>query len=109
MEEHVLTQYWESIPIGKRNRVTYSDLCDTWGMSKRMVRLVLNRLASMDNGDDYVLIRSSSSRGFWRSNDREEIARYRREPLSRAKSYLKQLDKINRVLGENPMQGKLDV
>lgn len=109
MEEHVLTQYWEMIPIGKRNRVTYSELCDLWGMSKRMVRLILNRLASWDNGDQYILVRSSSARGFWRTCDRDEIRRYRREPLSRAKSYLKQLDKINRVLGDNPMQGKLDI
>lgn len=109
MEEHTLTQYWESIPIGKKNRVTYGELCDLWGMSKRMVRLILNRLASWDNNDPYILVRSSSSRGFWRTSDREEIARYRREPLSRAKSYLRQLDKINRVLGENPLQGKLDV
>ena len=109
MEEHVLEQYWQDIPIGKKNRVTRDHLCGVWGVNRRMVRLILNRLASWDNGDDYVLVRSSSSRGFWRSNDREEIARYRREPLSRAKSYLKQLDKINRVLGENPLQGKLDV
>lgn len=109
MEEHVLTEYWESIPIGKRNRVTYSELCDLWGMSKRMVRLILNRLASWDNGDGYILVRSSSARGFWRTDDREEIKRYRREPLSRAKSYLRQLDKINRVLGEDPAQGRLDI
>lgn len=109
MEDYPLQEYWESIPIGKKNRVTYAELCDMWGMSKRMVRLVLNRLASMDNGDAYVLIRSSSSRGFWRSADRDEISRYRREPLSRAKSYLRQLDKINRVLGDNPLQGKLDI
>ena len=109
MEEHVLTQYWEMIPVGKKNRVTYSELCDLWGMSKRMVRLILNRLASWDNGDQYILVRSSSARGFWRTSDKDEIRRYRREPLSRAKSYLKQLDKINRVLWEDPNQGKLDI
>ena len=109
MEDNVLKEYWESIPVGKKDRVTYSELCDKWGMSRRMVRLVLNRLASWDNGDDYILVRSSSARGFWRTSDRDEIKRYRREPLSRAKSYLRQLDKINRVLGDNPLQGKFDI
>lgn len=108
-DKNVLKFYWDSIPIGKKHRVTYAQLCDEWGMTKRMVRLILNRLASWDNGDSFVLIRSSSQRGFYRTNDREEIRRYRREPLSRAKSYLKQVEKIDRILGENPSQSKMDI
>lgn len=109
MEEHVLERYWHTIPVGRKNRVTYDQLCESWGLSRRMVRVILNQLATWDNGDDFVLVRSSSSRGFWRTNDRDEIRRYRREPLSRAKSYLRQLDKPNRILGENPLQGRFEL
>ena len=99
-----LDYYWRSIPIGKENRASYSDLCREWGMSKRMVRHVLHRLSSQDNGDSYVLVRSSKLRGFYRTDDKEEIERYRREVYNRARHTFVPFKKINRILGENEDQ-----
>lgn len=99
-----LGEYWESLPIGRENSASYTTLMFRWGVSKRMVRNILHRLSGMDNGDDYVLIRSSKSRGFYKTNDRDEIEKYRRETISRAANTFANLKKVNRVLGEDVNQ-----
>lgn len=96
--------YWNSVPIGKENRASYSDLCDLWGVNRRMVRHILHKLSGMNTSDPYVLIRSSSLRGFYRTDDLEEIERYRQEVMNRARHTFIPLKKINRLLGENPDQ-----
>lgn len=98
------SDYWEFIPIGKQNRMTYRELSVAWGINKRSVRLVLHRLSEYDNGDGFVLIRSSKLRGFYRTDDPAEIEAYRREVVSRATKTFAPLRKINRVLGENEGQ-----
>jgi len=99
-----LEEYWETIPTGRGNSMTYAELCDLWGTDRRWVRNVLHRLSEYDDGSDYVLIRSSSCRGFYKTNDREEIERYKREIKSRAMNTFAPLRKINRVLGEDENQ-----
>lgn len=93
-----LERYWASIPVGRKNRVTYSRLMSMWEMSERQVRRTLARLSYFDNGDNYVLIRSSRHCGFYRTDDPDDIAAYKRECQSRARKTFAQLRKINRVL-----------
>ena len=107
MEE--LEYYWQSIPVGKENRVSYNDLSLRWGMNKRMVRHVLHRLSSIDNGDQMILIRSSSLNGFYRTDDREEIRRYRQEVYNRARRTFAPFKKINRILDNNENQLIIDL
>lgn len=107
MEE--LEYYWQSIPVGKENRVSYNDLSLRWGMNKRMVRHVLHRLSSIDNGDQMILIRSSSLNGFYRTDDRDEIRRYRQEVYNRARRTFAPFKKINRILDNNENQLIIDL
>lgn len=90
--------YWESIPVGVQHAVSYDMLEIAWGMGKRDVRKMLADLSSFDNGDNYILIRSSKGKGFYRSDDPDEIADYKRECRSRALNTFAPLKKINRVL-----------
>lgn len=101
---HDLDYYWNSIPIGRENKKSYQNLCDDWGMNKRMVRHILHRLSQADNGDGYVLVRSSSCNGFYRTNDRKEIERYRQEVYNRARHTFAPFKKINRILNQNENQ-----
>lgn len=96
MEE--MLKYWRCIPVGKENAITYPQLEQRWGMSSRMVRKTLAELSRYDNGDNYILIRSSRGRGFYLSDDPAEIAAYKRECRSRALQTFAPLKKINRVL-----------
>lgn len=70
-----------------------------WGVStERQVRLIIAELRAQDNGDDYVIISLSNKKGFWRSNDPEEIQTFKRELMNRAQHTFRPLKKINRIL-----------
>ena len=101
-----MQDHWESIPID--NPITYDELCILWGMSKRAVRSVLHDLSLFDNGDDYILIRSASGKGFYRTNNAEKIKAYKRECLAKGKSIFAPVKKINRVLNDmEDLQGSV--
>jgi len=98
MSGYDLQHFWESIPVGKSNAVTYEELVGLWGMSERQVRKLLAELSGFDNGDNYILIRSSRHEGFYRTDDPADISAYKRECRSRAMRTLAPIKKINRVL-----------
>ena len=99
-----LAAYWESIPTGRENAVTYTDLCYMWGCRERMARKILHELSLYDSGDDYILIRSSSAKGFFRTDDRSEIEAYKKECLAKGRSNFAPIKKINRILKANDGQ-----
>lgn len=94
----MLAEYWETLPIGKENAATYAKLCEKWSMSERRARSILHALSLYDSGDNYILIRSSSGRGFFRTDDLETIKAYKKECTKKAKSNFAPLKKINRIL-----------
>ena len=96
-----LALYWEEIPIGRENAVTYDDLRDKWNKDKRTVRRILHDLSCIDTGDNYVLIRSGKSRGFYKTDDLDEIAAYRKECLNKGRSIFAPVKKCNRILNAN--------
>jgi hypothetical protein len=94
----MLKEYWETLPIGKENAATYAKLCEEWSMSERKARSILHALSLYDSGDNYILIRSSSGKGFFRTDDLETIKAYKKECTKKAKSNFAPLKKINRIL-----------
>ena len=97
-----LELYWDEIPIGKENAITYSELTLMWGVKEREARLILHHLSSFDNGDDYILIRSSKNGGgFYKTMDSEIIKAYREECLAKGRSNFAPVKKINRVIRNN--------
>ena len=99
-----LSTYWDSIPTGIENAVTYDDLNQMWETGQRKTRQILHKLSLYDSGDDYILIRSSKQKGFYRSDDKETIKAYKAECLARGKNVFALVKKINRVLNENGTQ-----
>lgn len=102
-----LESYWQSIPVGRENAWGYKTICAVWRMSERRVRAVLHELSCYDNGDDFILIRSSNKAGFYRTDHPGEIAAYRSETLSRGRKTFAPLRKIDRVL--KPCDGQLNM
>lgn len=99
--------FWNDIPVGKKNAVTYNELCARWGCDTRKARAILHELSLFDNGDNYILIRSSRCKGFYKTDDENEIRAYKRECLNKGRSVFAPVKKINRVLSENTMQYSL--
>lgn len=96
--------YWDDIPVGKGNAITYGELCIMWGRTPRTVRAILHQLSLYDNGDDYILIRSSNGKGFYKTDNESEIKAYKRECLNRGRNVFAPVKKINRVLNANAEQ-----
>lgn len=99
-----LEVYWQDIPEGKENAVDYPTLCEMWGMKPRGVRGILHELSLYDNGDDFVLIRSGKTKGFYKTDDPDEIAAYRKECLNKGRSVFAPVKKCNRVLSADGKQ-----
>ena len=91
-------KYWDDIPIGKENAITYPELCTIWNIPERSVRYRLHELSRIDTGDDYILIRSAAGRGFYKTDNLEEIKAYKAECLHRGRSVFAPVRKINRIL-----------
>lgn len=96
--EKSIVDYWNDIPIGKEHAISYKELCSIWNKCEREVRRTLHELSYFDNGDSFILIRSSHGKGFYRTDDISEIERYKKECTSRAKKTFAPLRKIRRVL-----------
>ena len=104
MYENKFELFWNDIPTTRSEAVTYADLQMWWGMNEREVRRALHELSSYDNGDNYVLIRSGSCKGFYKTDDEHEIRAYKRECLNKGRSVFAPIKKINRILKENTTQ-----
>lgn len=109
MISNEILSYWNDIPIGKENAVTYPELCALWGVSARAVRSILHDLSAVDNGDNYVLIRTSKAKGFYKTDNEDEIEAYRRECLAKGRSIFAPVRKCNRVLNINKEQVFFDL
>lgn len=103
--ENKLELYWSEIPVGKANAVSYPQLVLKWDRKERDVRQILHELSAFDNGDDYILIRSSKKGGgFYRTDNPDDIKAYREECLAKGRSNFAPVKKINRVLKSNADQ-----
>lgn len=100
MNDVTLAVYWNMLPVGRERAASYDDLQMYWCVDARGVRKILEELSSFDNGDNYVLIRSSRGIGFYRTDDPDDIAAYKREVKSRMCKVSAPLKKINRVLND---------
>lgn len=103
--KYELEHFWNSIPVSEENAVTYDELCCQWDKDRRTVRRILHELSCFDNKDNYILIRSAKTKGFYRTDDAETIKAYKRECLSKGRSIFAPIRKINRVLNADTQGG----
>lgn len=102
--EEKLEFFWNDIPTEKEKAVTYDQLTMWWNADTREVRKILHDLSAYDNGDNYVLIRSGKSKGFYKTDDKAEIEAFKRECLNKGRSVFAPVKKINRILTANANQ-----
>lgn len=107
MNENRLELYWHDIPTSKKEAVPYNILQMWWNTNQREVRRILHELSRYDNGDDFVLIRSGKSKGFYKTDDKDEIEAFKRECLNKGRSVFAPVKKINRILSANNIQYSL--
>lgn len=108
MNSSRLELYWNDIPTVKADAVHYWELCLWWNVNEREVRRILHALSCYDNGDNYVLIRSGKSKGFYKTDDKAEIEAFKKECLNKGRSVFAPIKKINRILAENADQFSIE-
>lgn len=72
----MLSRLYNDIPIGRERAVTKSELMRKWDKSERGVRLIIQELRQMDNGDDYVIVSFSGGKGYYRTDDYQKGTTY---------------------------------
>lgn len=101
-------EMYNSIPVGRENAISKEALQKMWGLqNERAVRREILELRKIDNGDDFVIVSTSSCRGFYKTNNKNEILKYKNETMSRAKHTFAPLKKVNRILSEVDTQLEL--
>lgn len=93
-----LLNYYNDIPVGKRNAITKEALMVKWGMTERAVRNIIRELRLQDFGDDYVVISLSSGKGYYKSDDTEDLIAFKKEVTNRGRHTFAPLRKVNRIL-----------
>lgn len=101
----MLEKMYDSIPVGKENAISKERLQELWGFTnERAVRKTIAELRKLDNGDNFIIVSTSGCKGFYKTDDPEDILRYKKETLNRAKHTFAPLGKVNRILMESDTQ-----
>jgi hypothetical protein len=88
------------LPIGKENAISRKELSTLWGMGDRSARLIISELRKIDFGDEFIIVSFSDGKGYYRTNDIEEIEAFANEMRSRALNIFAPLKKANRIIKE---------
>ena len=86
------------IPVGRENAITREQLKHTWNCSDRLMRRYIADLRALDDGDDYVIVSYSSGKGYYRTDNPDEIRHFINEQSKRARNTFRPLAKARRVL-----------
>ena len=90
----------EDIPIGAENAITREALARKWNTNDRTARDIIAKLRAEDNGDGYVIVSHSNGRGYYRTDNIDQIRHYLNETMNRARHTFKPLGKVRRILKE---------
>lgn len=99
--QDAMDELWQDIPIGKENAITRAALARKWGVSDRKARSMISKLRAQDNGDGHVIVAFSSGKGYYRTNDPQDIEHFIKEMTNRARNTFAPLKKARRVLRES--------
>lgn len=88
------------LPIGSKNAISRQELSKLWSVSDRSARMVIAELRKMDFGDDFIIVSYSDGKGYYRTEDIQEIEAFAAEMRSRALQIFAPLKKANRIIRE---------
>ena len=96
------------IPVGRNNAVTRMALSGRWNMPDRKVRRQIARFRE-DDSDGMIVVSSSRGRGYYRTNDPEEIRAFINDTAARIRSLSRLLICARRALRRANGQMEMDV
>lgn len=89
------------IPFGRENRITRARLAALSGISDREIRDMIKRENKrLANDEEPLIVSSSGTSGYWRTDDIEEIMRHCREEERRARSIMRNIAPFRQQLND---------
>ena len=85
-----------NIPEGKENAVSRAALCAASGYSDRLIRRIIAQLRE----EGYMILNRQDGKGYYISDDPDEIERQYRQDTARAMSILKRRKNMRKFLKE---------
>lgn len=82
------------IPFGRENAITRKELCSLTKLSDRKLREQIEQARR----EGHIIINNQDGRGYYRTNDPDEIAKQYRQQRRRALSILAQQKHMRRLL-----------
>lgn len=82
----------EMIPVGRENAISRRDLCRITGLSDRQVRREIAQLRLKDFGDDLVIVSTSRGRGYYLTDNIDEIVGHIADMTARIHSIVQTID-----------------
>ncbi len=95
-DAHGVAMVVNAIPVGSENAIKRRDLCAKLGMSDRQVR----KLIELARRDGNLIMNHSDGRGYYQSEDIDEIERQYWQEQARALSVLRRQKALRRRLVE---------
>ena len=78
----------EMIPYGKENAVSRDELARRTGMGDRQLRREISRLRREDDETNIMIVSTSDGRGYYRTDNIDEIEHFVREMCNRIRSII---------------------
>ena len=101
----------EDIPIGAENAISRKTLAAIWNLSDRETRRIVADLRTIDDGTDYVIVSVSRGKGYYRTQDIDQIKHFINEmtklirntfrAIKTAKRILRRLEQLQEYQGAN--------
>ena len=91
----------EDIPVGAENAITRQALARKWNVDDRTAREIIAEMRADDNGDGYVIVSHSNGRGYYRTDNPDQIRHFYNETMNRARNTFRPLKKARRILKEH--------
>lgn len=88
----------EHIPVGRDNAVTRQRLCDITGLNDREVRRQISELRAKDDDSNLVIVSVSNGRGYFRSNNPDDIRHFIAEMQKRNRMVYQAIKVAKRTL-----------
>lgn len=97
------------VPCGKENAVSKGYLSKMTGLDERMVRQGLKDANKVLIDDGVAIVSTASHKGYWKTDNLDELKAYEAEQMHRAVSIILNLDPVRELIKRIESQNQIEM